>query len=74
MHKVRLLTGLFMGTFMSFFMSGFITAVNTGLQAGFAERWLLVAFPLAWVMAVPLAVVFGPMARQLAERLSRASA
>jgi hypothetical protein len=69
-----LLTGLFMGTFMSFFMSGFITAVNTGLDAGFMQRWLLVAFPLAWLIAVPLAVIFGPMARQMAERLSRSSA
>jgi hypothetical protein len=71
---VRLLTGLFMGTFMSFFMSGFITAVNTGIDAGLPFRWLAVAFPLAWVVAVPLAVLFGPVARQLAERMARTSA
>ena len=74
MNRVRVLTGLFMGTFMSFVMSGVITAVNTGVDAGFLQRWLLVAFPLAGAIAVPLAVAFGPMARQFAERLSRRSA
>lgn len=67
--KLRLLTGLLMGTFMSLVMSGFVTWINTGMDAGFPARWLR-AFGLAWLIAVPLATVLGPLARKWAERLA----
>jgi hypothetical protein len=70
MRRVQVITGFIMGTLMSFLMSGFITAVNTGIGAGFIGRWAI-AFPIAWLAAVPLAILFTPWARALAERLAR---
>lgn len=67
--KLRLLNGLMMGTLMSVVMSCFITLVNTGAGAGFLSRWAHAGF-LAWLVAVPLAVVVGPIARHCAERLA----
>ena len=57
---------------MSFVMSGIITAVNTGLDHGFMVRWLLAAFPVAWVCAVPLAVVASITMPRIMRRLIRA--
>lgn len=51
------IAGFITGSFMSFIMSGIVTAVNTGLTAGFLMRWLGTAFPVAWVCAVPLAII-----------------
>lgn len=74
MLKVRLFTGLLMGTMMSFVMSGFITAVNTGVGPDFLGRWVTTAFPLAWALAVPLAIAVGPWAQGMAERIAAGAA
>jgi hypothetical protein len=69
-RRVQVITGFIMGTLMSFLMSGFITAVSTGIGAGFVGRWAI-AFPLAWLAAVPLAILFTPWTLTVAERLSK---
>ena len=66
--RVRLVTGILMGSFMAFFMSAFVTWINTGYDAEFIDRWMK-AFSLAVTAAIPLAVLIGHRARQLAERL-----
>ena len=67
--KLRLLNGFMMGTLMSSVMSGFITLVNTGPGPGFLARCATAWF-LAWLIAVPLAALVGPVARRWAETLA----
>ncbi|HDP88968.1 MAG TPA: DUF2798 domain-containing protein [Thioalkalivibrio sp.] len=50
---------------MSFLMSGVITFINLGWVSDFFVRWLLQAFPSAWVVAFPVSLFVVPVVRRL---------
>ncbi|MGC9457594.1 MAG: DUF2798 domain-containing protein [Halothiobacillaceae bacterium] len=64
-----LVFALLMSMIMSFLMSAVITFTNLGLPNDFLERWLLEAFPGAWVVAFPIALFVVPAVRRLTGRL-----
>ena len=56
----------FMVLFMSFIMSGIITYVNVGLVSNFINKWILSAFPSAFIINLPIALFVVPVVRKLA--------
>lgn len=60
-----------MGTMMSVVISGIITFINTGMDASYPMRRAQAWF-VACCIAVPMAVIFSPIARRWAEALSAA--
>lgn len=62
---------LLMSLIMSFFMSGVITMLNIGPVSDFFYRWLVVAFPGAFIVAFPIALFVVPIVKRLTERLMR---
>jgi len=59
---------LLMSALMSFLMSGVITVINLGLPTDFVTRWLLHAFPSAWIIAFPIALFVVPVVRRWVAR------
>ena len=60
---------LIMSLMMSVLMSGVITFINLGWVSDFFVRWLLHAFPSAWVVAFPISLFVVPVVRHLVARL-----
>jgi hypothetical protein len=58
-----------MSLMMSFLMSGAITLINLGWVDDLLVRWLLQAFPSAWVIAFPVALFVVPAVRRVVGRL-----
>ncbi len=65
------IAGFIMGTFMSFIMSAIITYANTGLGAGYVSRWGH-AFFIAWICAVPLAIIANMFMPKIMPKLIKA--
>lgn len=59
---------LLMSFCMSLTMTAIVTAVLTGLNHGYVGRWMHV-FPIAWAVAFPAILLFGPKVRVWASRL-----
>lgn len=66
------LHGLLLSGLMSLVVSGLSTWSAVGLVSGFAVLWAK-AWAGAWLVAFPLVIVIGPLARAVAERLTRES-
>jgi Protein of unknown function (DUF2798) len=64
-----ILFGVIMGVMMSFFMSLFISLVNIGIAPNFFEVWMR-AFPVAFVIGLPVAFVVWHIAKRVVARLT----
>ncbi len=59
----------FLTIVMVLLVTGVSTAINVGFPHDFVARWLKSWFA-SWVIAFPSAIVVGPWARRMAERLT----
>ncbi|WP_448546988.1 DUF2798 domain-containing protein [Thalassotalea fusca] len=63
-----------MATFMAFFMggcmSGIVTLINIGFVDDFLFRWGK-AFVFVFLIALPLTLLFTPIASKLAEKMTK---
>lgn len=59
-----------MALFMSAFMSAAMTLLNFGLANEFFLLWIK-SFTISSLVAIPIALVVAPRARQLAEQITR---
>lgn len=65
-----LLTGFGMSLIMSFCMSGALTLLNLGVSRQTIVLWLTHNFPLAFLLALPIALLTLPVVRRAVERLT----
>ena len=68
-HREPIVFAVLMSFCMSLTMTAIVTAVLTGLDRGYLGRWMHV-FPIAWAVAFPAILLFGPRVRVWAARLS----
>jgi hypothetical protein len=64
------LFGFVLSGLMSFIVAGMSTVVGHGAGIGFPALWARSWFT-AWVLAFPVVVLVGPLARRLVQRLLR---
>lgn len=61
--------GLMMSGVMTFFVSGFATYRGLGLIEGFSQIWMEAWWP-CWLLAFPIIMTIGPLARKLVARFT----
>lgn len=66
--KARFIQPVLMAGIMAFLMTAVITYINLGLPDDFLVRWL-VAFIVAWPLAVGAAFIAIPIARNVTQRI-----
>lgn len=66
--KARYIQPVFVAGIMAFLMTAVITFINLGLPPDFLARWLL-AFGIAWPLAVVAAFIAIPVSRRVTERV-----
>ncbi len=64
-----LIFAVFVSLLMSTFMSAALTLVNTGFDGQFWTRWLLRAFPVSFLVSLPVSIVIIPPLRRIMDKI-----